>query len=87
MRRFLRILALAALVGGGGLWFFGGMNTGGSQWTEDAAVAEHAPGAGPGTRAVFRPGLGFLAGSVALSGVLLGLSLLAPPPARGRGAG
>ena len=85
MQRILRILAIAAIVVGGGLWFFGGMNTGASQWTEDAATAEHAPGAQPGTRAVFRPGLGFLGGSLALSVALLGLSRVVPCPDGARG--
>lgn len=70
MRRVLRLLSLAFAVVGGGLWFFGGMNTGPSQWTEDAAVAEHAPGVATETRAVFRPGLPFLGGSIATSFVL-----------------
>ncbi len=74
MRRTLRTLALAVAVVGGGLWFFGGMNTGPSQWTEDAAASEHAPGAGPEKRAVFRPGLSFLGVSGAASLALLGAS-------------
>lgn len=70
MRRVFRSLSLAVAVVGGGLWFFGGMNTGPSQWTEDAAVAEHAPGVTTETRAVLRPGLPFLGGSIAASFVL-----------------
>lgn len=81
MRRILRVLALVILMVGPALWFFGGMNTGPSQWTEDAATAEHAPGTGAGRRAVFRPGLSFLAASVAAS---LGLMAIASK-AGGRG--
>lgn len=81
MRRTLRILALAILVVGPALWFFGGMNTGASQWTEDAATAEHAPGTVSERRAVFRPGMSFLAASVVASLALL----VASHAAGGRG--
>lgn len=74
MRRVLRSLSLAVAIVGGALWFFGGMNTGPSRWTEDATVAEHAPGAGSEQRAVFRPGLSFLGASVGASLLLLGAS-------------
>ena len=82
MRRVFRSLSLAVAVVGGGLWFFGGMNTGRSQWTEDAAVAEHAPGVATETRAVFRPGLPFLGASGAASFVLLCASWAAGATAR-----
>ena len=86
LQRLLRVLALAALVGGGGFWFFGGMNLGESRWTEEASDAGHAPGSGPGSRSVLRPGLGFLAGSVATSALLLGLSFLGPLRGQARGS-
>lgn len=45
------------------LWFFGGMNLGASQWTEEAQAAEAAHAIGQEQRQVFRPGIGFLAGT------------------------
>lgn len=81
MQRVFRSLSLAVAIVGGGLWFFGGMNTGPSQWTEDATVAEHAPGTAAERRAVFRPGLSFLGGSVVASLVLFGASWATRPSA------
>lgn len=71
MQRLLRTSALVCFVGGIALWFFGGMNTGPSQWTEqgpDPFLTESAATSNP--RLVIRPGIGFLAGTAALSAVL-----------------
>ncbi len=71
MQRLLRTSALILAVGGGALWFFGGMNTGSSQWTErdqNPFLTESTAASEP--RFVIRPGIGFLAGTFALSGAL-----------------
>lgn len=81
MQRVFRSLSLAVAVVGGGLWFFGGMNTGPSQWMEDGAVMEHALGVATKSRAVFRPGLSFLGGSVVASLVLFCASWATRPSA------
>jgi len=63
---------MLCVVVGVALWFFGGMNLGASQWSEDAHLAEPAHAIGQERRQVFRPGIGFLAGTV-----LLGVGLWA----------
>ena len=61
------------------LWFFGGMNTGPSQWAEDPQAADAAHAVANERRHVFRPGIGFLGGSLGLGLVFLGASLALRP--------
>lgn len=67
MRRSLQAVSLLCAVVGGALWFFGGMNLGTSKWSEDAHLAEPAHAIGQEPRRVFRPGIGFLAGTAGLA--------------------
>ena len=61
------------------LWFFGGMITGPSQWAEDPQAADAAHAVANERRHVFRPGIGFLGGSLGLGLVFLGASLALRP--------
>ncbi len=87
MQRLLRTSALILAVGGGALWFFGGMNTGSSQWTErDQNPFLTESTTTPEPRFVIRPGIGFLAGTFALSGALA-LASRRFAPSNGSGPG
>lgn len=77
-----RALQLASMIMGGvglALWFFGGMNTGASQWTEEAHAADAAHAVANEQRHVFRPGLGFLVGTLGSGLACLGASLAFRP--------
>ncbi len=76
MRRFLQAMSLLCAVVGVALWFFGGMNLGASQWSEDALSAEPTHAIGQERRQVFRPGIGFLVGTAGLALGLWGASCL-----------
>lgn len=76
MRRFLQATSLLCAVVGAALWFFGGMNLGTSQWSEDAQSADPAHAIGQERRQVFRPGIGFLYGTAGLAVGLWGASRL-----------
>lgn len=76
MQRLLRTASILSLVLGGALWFFGGMNTGPSQWTEEAHAADEAHAVASERRNVFRPGPGILAGAAALAIGLWGAAAL-----------
>ena len=80
MRRTLQFSAAVCLGLGLALWFFGGMNTGPSQWTEEAHATDPAHVLGTEQRFVFRPGSGFVA-ACAAAGVILWIgSLVVPKP-------
>ncbi len=61
------------------LWFFGGMNTGASQWTEEARAADAAHAVANEQRHVFRPGLAFLGGTLGFGLACMAASLAFRP--------
>jgi hypothetical protein len=79
MRRALQLASMIVCGLGLVLWFFGGMNTGPSQWAEDPQAADAAHAVANERRHVFRPGIGFLGGSLGLGLVFLGASLALRP--------
>ncbi len=80
MRRTLQFSAAACVGLGLALWFFGGMNTGPSQWTEEAHATDPAHVLGTERRFVFRPGSGFVAACAAAGAILWIGSLVVPKP-------
>jgi len=78
MRRLLQISSMGCVLLGLALWFFGGMNTGASRWTEDAQSADAAHAIGQETRHVFSPGTGFLVATFGLGAALAAVSLVTP---------
>ena len=80
MRRTLQFSAAACVGLGLALWFFGGMNTGPSQWTEEAHATDPAHVIGTERRFVFRPGLSFVAVCGAGGAMLWAASLVVPKP-------
>lgn len=82
MRHSLRFSAAACVGLGLALWFFGGMNTGPSQWTEEAHATDPAYVLGNERRFVFRPGPGFLGACAAAGAVLWMASLAVRKPRR-----
>jgi hypothetical protein len=82
MRRTLQFSAAACVGLGLALWFFGGMNTGPSQWTEEAHATDPAHVLGTERRFVFRPGSGFVAAAAAAGAILWAASLVISKPRR-----
>jgi len=87
MRRLLRTAALACALGGGAIWFFGGMNTGPSQWAESGpneylteTAAPDAADHSSRERFVIRPGPGFLLITTLTAAALFAASWLTPRP-------
>jgi hypothetical protein len=71
LRRLLQTSAIICAISGGALWFFGGMNTGPSQWTEkDPNPVLTLSSTETHQRFVVRPGIRFLAGTLAVSALL-----------------
>ena len=69
MRRLLRPAAAAVAAVGLALWFFGGPNTGRSEWYRE--VPSDRPGTVAAERQfVFRPGLDFLGTTLAIAAVM-----------------
>lgn len=78
MRLLLRCAAAMVLLLGIALWFFGGMNMGPSQWTEDSNATSPEHRVAEERRHVFRPGLSFLIGAAGIAAMFISASLALP---------